>query len=110
MDPKEPKSVTEVRSFLGLANFSSRFTSNFATLTKRLHKLTKKDIHFSFDDEQRNLFEDLKEIMTQTFMLVYFNKDAETKMNADTSLVGLGAVLLQKQKKMWIQDIMQVEA
>ena len=109
MEPKEPKSVTEVRSFLGLANFSSRFISNFATLTERLHKLTKKDILFASGDEQRTLFEAQKEIMTQAFMLVYFNKDAETKLIADTSLVGLGAVSLQKQKKCGFR-MMQVEA
>ena len=40
-DAKEPQNQSEVRSFLGMAQFSARFIQNFATLTEPLRELTK---------------------------------------------------------------------
>jgi len=39
-----PTNVAELRSFLGLISFSSRFPPNFATTAEPLRKLTRKDI------------------------------------------------------------------
>lgn len=47
LEAEKPKTVTEVRSFLGLANFSSRFISHFATLAKPLRRLTRRDTPFT---------------------------------------------------------------
>jgi len=37
-----PKTVRDVRKFLGLANYYRRFIKNFATLAKPLNMLTRK--------------------------------------------------------------------
>ena len=39
---EEPKDSTEVRLFLGMAQYSARFIPNYATLTADLRELTKK--------------------------------------------------------------------
>ena len=57
---REPENVAEVRSFLGLANYSSRFIPQFATLSEPLRRLTKKDAPFVFDAEQKRSFRALK--------------------------------------------------
>ena len=97
MQAREPENVAEVRSFLGLANFSCRFIPQFATLSESLRQLTKKDVKFHFGPEQRRSFEALKTSLAGAGTLAYFDKKAPTKVIADASPVGLGAVLVQEQ-------------
>lgn len=93
-ETREPATVSEVRSFLGLANYSSRFIPHFATLTEPLRKLTRKDVPFQFGPEQKAAFESSKQSMVEAGTLAYFDKNAATKVVADASPVGLGAVLM----------------
>ena len=67
LEAGEPKSATDVRSFLGLANYSSRFISHFATLSEPLRRLTRKEIPFNFGPEQKKSFESLKQKMAEAF-------------------------------------------
>ena len=41
-----PKSVTEVRSFLGLAGYCCRFVQNFSRIAEPLTKLTRKEMKY----------------------------------------------------------------
>jgi hypothetical protein len=43
-----PKTITQVRSFLGLAGFYRRFVKDFSTIATPLNELTKKGVHFSW--------------------------------------------------------------
>lgn len=42
VDAREPKTSAEIRSFLGLVNYSSRFIPDLATVAAPLRKLTRK--------------------------------------------------------------------
>ena len=102
-ETRELKTVSEVRSFLGLANYSSRFIPHFATLTEPLRKLTKKkDVSFQFGPEQKASFESLKQSMGEAGTLAYFDKSASTKVVGDAIPVGLGAVFMQNQNGEWV--------
>ena len=101
-EAREPETASEIRSFLGLANYSSRFIPHFATLTEPLRKLTRKDVSFHFGPEQKASFELLKRSMVEAGTLAYFDKSASTKVVADASPVGLGAVLMQNQDGAWV--------
>ena len=98
MEARQPENDAEVRSFLGLVSYSSRFIPQFATLSEPLRKLTRKDVPFDFGSEQRKAFKGLKESLARAITLAYFKKGAHTQVIADASPVGLGAVLVQKQK------------
>ena len=104
IDPKEKRvkaileNVAELRSFLGMANYSSRFIPHFAFLTEPLRILTKKGIPYVFGPAQQTALESLKQGMAEAGTLAYFDKTT-TRIIADTSSVGLEAVLLQKIKK-----------
>ena len=56
VDAREPQNASEVRSFLGLANYNARFIPDFATVAEPLRRLTKKGVRFEFGDEQRKAF------------------------------------------------------
>ena len=98
VEAREPQNVSEVRSFLGLANYNARFIPDFATVTEPSRRLTKKGVCFKFGGEQRKAFNELKSRLASAETLGYFNKDARTLIIADASPVGLGAVLVQEQQ------------
>ena len=98
VDAREPKTASEVRSFLGLVNFCSRFIPDLATIAEPLRKLTRTTTPFVWGKEQKSLFQELKDKMSSAESLAYFNKEAETVIVSDASPVGLGAVLLQRQE------------
>ncbi|XP_058760552.1 uncharacterized protein LOC131633895 [Vicia villosa] len=51
-----PRSVTEVRSFLGLASYYRRFIMGFAKLALPLTKLTRKEVAFEWNSECEQSF------------------------------------------------------
>ena len=55
-----PKTVKDVRKFLGLANYYRWFIKNFATLAKPLNMLTRKDEKWKWEEAQQKAFEQLK--------------------------------------------------
>ena len=98
LNAREPKNASEVKSFLGLVTYSSRFIPDFSTVSAPLRELTKKNAPFVWGDEQKKSFNKLKELMSAAGVLGYYDIEAETQVIADASPVGLGAVLVQKQK------------
>lgn len=63
----------------------------------RYTKLTRKNRPFVFGDEQRKSFETLKKHLSEARTLGYFDVRAKSKVMADASLFGLGAILIQVQ-------------
>ncbi|PIK47525.1 hypothetical protein BSL78_15613 [Apostichopus japonicus] len=93
----EPKTASEVRSFLGLVQFVARFIPDLSTVSEPLRMLTGKNEQFRWGPEQNKVFSTLKDSLTHSETLGYFDKDAVTQIITDASPVGLGAVLLQTQ-------------
>ena len=91
-----PQSVKEVRSFLGLTNYVSRFVPNYSDITKPLRDLTKKETQWAWTDEHDSAFQKLKDMLTQTTTMRYFNPRAETEVIVDASPHGVGAILTQR--------------
>ncbi|XP_073219904.1 uncharacterized protein [Cicer arietinum] len=67
---KAPKSVTEIRSFLGLAGYYRRFIEGFSKLALPLTKLTRKGELFVWDTHCENSFQELKKRLTFAPILV----------------------------------------
>lgn len=92
---RNPETIGEVKSFLGLINFVDRFIHNRADKTQRLRELAKA-VHFYWNQELQNEFEYLKnDALNVITKLGYFNKDDRTEIYVDASPYGLGAVLVQ---------------
>ena len=92
---RPPKDSSELRSFLGLVQYIAKFIPNMSTINEPLRKLLKKGSHFEFGVEQMDAFNKLKEILTNRDTLGYYDPKNKTRVIADASPVGLGAVLVQ---------------
>ncbi|WMV45798.1 hypothetical protein MTR67_039183 [Solanum verrucosum] len=90
-----PSSVTEVRSFVGLASYYHQFVKNFASIATQLTNLTKKEIPFEWTEKCEESFERLKTLLTTTLILVLPVEGKDFIVYCDASHSGLGAVLMQ---------------
>ncbi|UYV76764.1 hypothetical protein LAZ67_14001975 [Cordylochernes scorpioides] len=97
-DFPRPKSLKEVRSFLGLSSYYRRFIPNYAHMAQPLNALLKKDSVFSWNIEERHAFEALKSALISEPVLGHFDHSSPTEIHTDASNYGIGAVLVQIQK------------
>jgi len=93
-----PTTVTQIRSFLGLAGFYRRFVRDFSSIAAPLHELTKKDVPFAWSDSQEVAFSTLKDKLTNSPLLQLPDFTKVFELECDASGIGLGAVLLQEGK------------
>jgi hypothetical protein len=93
-----PKTISQVRSFHGLASFYRRFVKDFSTKAAPLNELTKKGVVFKWGEPQENAFQELKKRLTEEllFMLPDFTRTFEVE--CDASGIGIGGVLMQEVK------------
>ena len=90
-----PTDVAGVRCLLGLAQYLSKFLPHLLDLTKPLRELTRQDSQWTWDCPQKKAFEKLKEAVSNTPILRYYNLSEEVTLQRDASQSGLGAALLQ---------------
>jgi hypothetical protein len=69
----EPKSVTEVRSFLGAVQCWRRFIPNFSFIAAPLHALTSVKNTFQWEEKQQKAFNILKEKISTAPILALLN-------------------------------------
>jgi hypothetical protein len=69
------KTVREVRSFLGLANFYCGFIEDYAQVARPLNDLTKKDTPFAWKETQQTVFDTLKNHFTMAPIFAYPDTD-----------------------------------
>ncbi|XP_040932061.1 uncharacterized protein [Gossypium hirsutum] len=67
---KPPKTVSEIRSFMGLAGYYRRFIEGFLVIAAPLTKLLRKGVSFIWTDKQQKSFEKLKKVLTQAPFLI----------------------------------------
>ena len=92
---KPPRNITEVRSFLGLVGYYTRFVRGFSVIASPLTKLLRKGIKFEWTDNCQNSFERLKRMLVEAPVLTQPTLGKEYTLYSDASGIGLGCVLMQ---------------
>ena len=92
-----PANVAELRSFLGVYGYVSKFIPNYANLVEPLRRLTRQNVRWTWGKEQIKSFEELKRALSNEPFLACFRLYCPTVLVTDASPVGLGGVLLQEQ-------------
>jgi hypothetical protein len=86
---------------MGLVQYSARFIPDLSTVAAPIQQLTRSGVKFEWHTEQQKAFEELKSRITHSDTLAYFKDECQTRIVADASPVGLGAVLTQLQDNEW---------
>ena len=96
-----PKDKTEVRSFLGLANYYRRFVPHFSSIARPLTDLTKKNVHYKWTPQCEVAFEALKHKLCEAPVLAMPDPNKPFVVVTDASAVAVGAALMQDLGSGW---------
>lgn len=86
---------------MGMVNQMTKFFPNIAHISKPLRKLLSTKNAWTWEAIQEDSFIKLKEEIASPRVLALYDPAARTKISADASAYGLGAVLPQKQHDQW---------
>jgi hypothetical protein len=88
-----PTTVSEIRSFLGLAGYR-RFIEGFSNIVKPLTSLLEKDKKFIWSEACQNRFDELRKRLTTAPVLAMPDIHKSFDIYCDASKQGLGCVLM----------------
>ena len=90
-----PESVTDIRSFLGLAGYYRRFIPQFAKIAAPLTNLTRKNTPFTWSLREGEAFQNLKDVLLHAPVLQLADPERKFFVTTDASDFAIGAVLSQ---------------
>lgn len=88
-----PKNSQEVKAFLGLVNYYSKFVKNMSSKAGAMYALLKNNVKFHWGKEEEIAFNKIKESIVSSNVLVHYNTEWELVIASDASPIGVGAVL-----------------
>jgi hypothetical protein len=96
LDWKPPKSVHQVRIFLGLVGYYRRFIPNFYKISKPITELLKKGNKYVWSKDCDETFQTLKKLLITSLVLAQSDISKLFNVYCDASGTGLGCVLMQE--------------
>ncbi|KAL0540140.1 hypothetical protein IC582_024370 [Cucumis melo] len=93
-----PSTVSEVRSFLGLAGYYRRFVENFSRIATPVTQMTRKGAPFVWSKACQDSFQNLKQKLVTAPVLTVPDGSGSFVIYSDASKKGLGCVLMQQGK------------
>ena len=91
-----PQNCTELRAYLGLLNYYSKFMSNLSTELAPLYKLLQKGTPWHWGPNEDKAFKNSKQLLLSSQLLVHFDPSKEIVLCCDASAYGIGAVLAHR--------------
>ena len=88
-----PKTVKQIRSFVGFCNYYRRFVRDFAQIARPLTDLTKKDARFEWNSDCQLSFDGLRVELATAPVMQFPLFDCPFIIDTDASKVSLGAVI-----------------
>lgn len=101
VDQTPPRTVKQLRSFLGMCSFFTKFIPNLAKITNPLNEhLERKELKSSskivWNDESQSAFELIKIKFTTAPVLVHYDPNADLELKTDSCDTAIGAILIQR--------------
>ena len=96
---KEPETLKELRSFLGMTAYYRKFIENYAGKARPLTRLLKKDEAMIIGPEQRKAIDQLKSDLSTPPILKYPDYDRRFHVITDASKEKIGHVITQQYDK-----------
>ena len=96
VDAPSPRDVSELRSFLGLLNYYSKFLPNLASTLHPLHVLLREGQRWNWSKQCQLAFEAAKKALVQAPLLVHYDPTLPMSLAGDASAYGIGAVISHK--------------
>lgn len=95
-DWPKPKSLTELRGFLGLVQFFRKFIKGYSSIAEPLTNLTKKEMGIlKWDGNCDNSFNHLRQALVTAPILAAPDWEKEFQVHVDASSFALGATITQ---------------
>lgn len=88
-----PRDATQLKSYLGMVNYYSKFVPNLSIRLAPLYELIKKNVRFHWTKECQRVFERSKELLIDNRVLHLYDPKLPIVVVCDSSSVGVGAVL-----------------
>jgi hypothetical protein len=95
LDWKTPKSVTQIRSFLGLVGYYHQFIPNFSKIAKPMTQLLEKEAKFKWSLQCKDAFLTLKKLLTTAPVLAQPDIEKPFDVYCDAFNTDIGEVLMQ---------------
>jgi hypothetical protein len=88
-----PRNCKQLRQFLGICNFHSRFIVGYANYAAPLYSLLKQGIKWEWTSELQESFSKLRESFAYSIQLVHPSHEKPYEIYTDASKVGVSAIL-----------------
>ncbi|MEW8546931.1 MAG: RNase H-like domain-containing protein [Candidatus Thiodiazotropha sp.] len=91
-----PKTVSELRTFLGLAQYYRKFIKGYSSLCSPLYSLLQKGSEFLWTENCQRAFGCIKQLLTSSPILAFPNLQRPFILTCDASSTAIGYILGQK--------------
>lgn len=92
----QPQNVHQLKSYLGLLTYYSKFLPNMSTVLAPLYRLLRSDVTREWNAKEESAFKASKDLLTSSELLAHFDPELKIMLACDASAYGVGAVLAHR--------------
>ena len=93
-----PQCTKDLERFLGMINYLGKFIPQLSEITAPLRELLKQDVEWQWMKQHQDAIDKLKEMVTKSPVLVFYDVNKPVTVSCDSSKSGIGICLLQEGK------------